>query len=1072
MRSRYQTWAALAAALLFAAPALAQDQHWSRQFAKPARSTQMGPGTGMSDGGGKPTVTRAAWHDGRLWMAGSWEAGVDATDLTRQLRNDYWHLWTYSPEAGYQVVCHYHSSQGGQGPDGKIYDFVFLPDGRIVVGGSFTRIDNPGGNRYHGVNGLAVFDAKEPTADRWQPLGTCQYNGTVSAGGTVKALAYDPQGNDLWIGGTFGGIRMAPPYSFKVHRYDFDTQSYEPLRPGFGGQKPEIKRIKVDASTTPSTIWFGGKFHWTAGDGQNPKVSGSTAVYSTGLAAYREGSGWRTFPGKRAVAHDEEVLQRAGDYMHFDAVHVLDFLVDGEDIWIVGAFSEGQGTGEALRGIARWDAAREVWTDPTGRGGVGREVFSIGKSAGGKLYFAGAFGGRRGKEFYDGFKDGTPAHMAISFDPGTGAWSQLGSGLSGNAMPECRLAVNGDDVYFVGDFEYIGPDNFEPERTAKEEMASYYIARWNETIDFTKSPPELAGGNAPFERWGPGAAWPTEPQAAGNEHWSRAFPKPPRARGKQHQMSGRTGMDDGTGAPQISGIAHLDGTIYVCGSWEAVRGERWFVWTFQPEAGWSRLGWSRGKDGEGPKSPPAGMQVHDGKLYVYGSFLEWNGITVYDPEAGTWARVTGTHGGKEVFGHGADGTNGAINDVAWDPETGAMYMVGNWAPVLGNPAYEHPKDVAAVIRIDPDGAYHVMGHDLKPEDPTKPLKGIYAICLDPSQDPIGIYVAGTFCYYGPSPTTHARMAFNVARWSYADGDWRPVGKGCEFGLREIDRPYYPEGLPGLPARSDYFQGFLNASFPRVRDLVVDREGNLYAGGTLAVLDASLPVAGRAESFGIAKYDRAQDRWVGCTKAGGVSCDIVQMSWLSDTELLLSGGFVYDERFQQLHNVAVLDTGSGELRPLGGGLLREGLTHTIRAMVSHVIVGDAIYFAGLFDHAGVNANSLVEAPVESAYIACYSPKENLDPNRGLVVGAIAPVEVPGGRGSVSIKVPLTAELTDGEGTITWYERRSDGQFARKGEGPTCEARLRVRPGDPDPLYYVSVTRDGVEGGKLPVRIPLR
>ena len=50
----------------------AGDEHWSRQFAKPQSATKMHAGTGMSDGGGKPTIKRVRWHDGKLWLAGAW----------------------------------------------------------------------------------------------------------------------------------------------------------------------------------------------------------------------------------------------------------------------------------------------------------------------------------------------------------------------------------------------------------------------------------------------------------------------------------------------------------------------------------------------------------------------------------------------------------------------------------------------------------------------------------------------------------------------------------------------------------------------------------------------------------------------------------------------------------------------------------------------------------------------------------------------------------------------------------------------------------------------------------------
>ena len=294
--------ALIAATLLgLAAPALGNgDEHWSRQFPAPQSTTKMGPGTGMSDGNTSPRVRRVKWHDGKLWMAGAWESGVSAVNPTKSLRNEYWYLWTWSPELGYQPVCYFHTTKGGAGPDGQIFDFTWLPDGRLVIAGSFTRLDNPGGTRYHRVNALAVYNPEEPTANKWQPLGSFQYNGTVSEGGSIESIAYDSQGNDLYIGGTFGGIKGV--YSPKLHRYDFDTGFYEPCAPGVWGAKPIVHRIKIDASTNPSTVWVGGKFQWTAGNGQNPAVSDSTARYSTGLAKFQLGNGWTTFPLEQSKA--------------------------------------------------------------------------------------------------------------------------------------------------------------------------------------------------------------------------------------------------------------------------------------------------------------------------------------------------------------------------------------------------------------------------------------------------------------------------------------------------------------------------------------------------------------------------------------------------------------------------------------------------------------------------------------------------------------------------------------------------------------------------------------------------
>jgi len=1065
---------ALCAALaLCAGLATAQDEHWSRQFPKPQSSLKMLPGTGMSDGGGKPGLKRVRWHDGKLWFCGAWEPGVDPTDLTKRAPNIYWHLWTWSPEQGYQVVC-YWGKTSGQGPDGKIHDVEFLPDGRIIVAGAFTRVANPGGNLFRGVNALAIFDPKEPTADKWKPLGGPQYNGTVSGGGAIDTICYDPQGNDLYIGHTGEGIRFKGfPKSSKIHRYDFDTQSYEPMFPGLGGAKPIVHRIKVDTSTQPSTVYVGGKFHYTAGNGQNPAVSDSTARYSTGFASWQEGKGWRTYPldhRKKDYHSDEEVLQRAADYMHFDSVHVMDFVVDGEEIWIVGAFSEGKDTGDTLRGIAKWDAEKEIWVDPTGAGGVGREVWNVAKADNGKLYFAGAFGAvKKGKEFYEGFKNGETAHCAISYDPKSGKWEQLGTGLFTKAMPEVRLCVNGNDVYYAGDITHIGVEN-----GGKKEFESYHVARWNEDHDFVARAPQVGTSNAPHEVGGPGAAPPTKPLSTGNEHWSRQFPKPPRARGRTSQMSGKTGMDFGTGTPEISGVVKLGDTVYLAGSWNASMNERWWMWSWNAEQGWTKLAWSgKGTDAAGIQSPPEGLAVIEGKIYAYGAISSHKCVGVFNPEDGSWATLKGKAGDKEVSGNAAEGGTGVVNAVAYDAKAGDLYLVGNWPPGIENPDYEHPKDVAAVLRIDKQGNYHVMGHDLLPEDPGKPVKGIYSICLDTSKTPTDVYIGGTFNYYGGVPTTNARMAYNVAKWDHAAKDWRPIGKGDEFNLREIDRKSYPEGLPGLATRPEKFQGFLASAFPRVRCLAIDTQGNLYAGGTLAVVDNATPIKDRKETYGLAKYDAKADRWVPCTAAGGVSRDVEQMTWLDEgrTKLVLSGSFVFDNQFRPLHNAAILDTSTGELTPFGGGLQRATRMQVIGCTVRHFVDGDDVWFAGLFDHVGVNANDALEAPIQANGIARWNASQNLDPNAGLTIPEIKAVPGPTGSSSVSAKVTLEVTL-EGEGEILWWEKRSNGDFAQKSKGPKYSANLRIKPGEDHKLVYVSVKLpDGTEGGKIPVRVPV-
>ncbi|MEZ6189313.1 MAG: hypothetical protein R3F62_30465 [Planctomycetota bacterium] len=1042
MQSRW--WLACAVLGIAASTSVrAGDEHWSRQLPKPAGSTKMLPGTGMSDGTNKPIVKKAKWHEGKLWMAGAWEPGASGWNIADASRNHYWYLWTWSPTHGYEPVCHFHSAQGGIGPDGKILDFVFLPDGRLVVGGSFTRLDNPGGIMYHRVDALAIFDPKEPSANKWKPLGTFQYDGTVSPGGSVLSLAYDPQGNDLDGGGDFGGIQNGRslrkyPESSAIHRYDFDTQSYEPLSPGLPGP---VRKIQVDTSTQPSTIYLGGRFKWAGGDdNEDPIESGATTRYTVGFASWQEGKGWRTFPEagvKPQDGGDEAILKRAEDFMFRDAPVIHDFLVDGEDIWIVGAFSQGSKSDQTIRGIAKWDQAGQRWIDPTGKGGVGRDVFSIGKAENGKIYFAGAFGGRTNKGFYNGFNDGTPAHLAMSYDPATQTWEQLGSGLGSRSMPECRLAIDGNDVYFLGDFNYIGGER--EGKNSKEDKAfeSWYIARWNETVDFVANPPEVAEAANQRQPFTP----PTQGWSEGNEHWSRSFPKPPPMKGKDHQMTGKTGMDDGTGAPQISGVAKIGDTLYFCGRWEAIRNTNWFVWTHHPEQGWNPVAWQTGADVTGPGSPPKGMKVRDGKLWVYGAISNMNGICWFDPETSEWHQLEGkTAYGQPVMGASADPKRSVpVNDIAWDDKTGDLYMVGSSGYIENPELTKSPKSTGQVIKRTQDGVYSALGWALMAEYPAKPVLLIDSIYLDQTQDPVGIYIGGTFNYYGET-SNNSRMLYNVARYDHTEKDWRPVGKGVTLFLSELDQKHYPEGLPGLPALPELYHGFLAAGFPRVRCMTMDKEGNLYVGGTLAVVSDRFPIHERntIETFGIARLNAKTQQWERFTEVGGFSRDVFQMTWLDEgrTRMLVSGGFHFDDAWRPLHGAALIDVPTGKISPLGGGLLRWSLNQTISSDVSHFVDGDDYYFAGLFDHAGINQNTLVGAPIESYYVAHWNGTKNFDPAQGLKLGEVAPLEKPSGFSSKSFKVELTATSRPcGRADVVREAQRR--QVRGEGQGPQLQ-----------------------------------
>lgn len=1052
----------------------AGNEHWSRQFPKPKRLAEMKAGTGISTGHSKPHVTQAKWHAGRLWMSGAWEAGLRA-ETGKQKPNEYWYLWTWSPIEGYQPIC-YFNNQSGSGPDGKILDFEFLPDGRLVVVGSFTRLDNPGGNRYHRVNAAAIYDASLADVNKWRPIGSFQYNGTVSAGGSIYCVEYDPKGGHLYLGGTFGGIRVGKGVAGSpfIHRVHLESGAWERLAPGVHGAKPIVRSIFADTSTTPSTIWIAGKFHYTGGDGQNP-AAGGTSRQSTCFAKWQEGKGWTRYP----VDHpkngaDEDILQRAADFITFDSANIRDFLIDGEDIWIVGAFSEGKSGGGPLRGIAKWDAAKRLWVDPTGKGGVGRDVFDIEKGPGGKLYFAGAFGGNKtNTSGFAGFKDGTEARMAISYDPASGKWEQLGGGLRSKSFPEIQMAVDGDDVYFVGDFEGVYPVGGKQGIKAEIEIDSHMIARWNPTIDFSKDPD---GSKAAPPKPAPLPAKAAPKKTPGNEFWSRRFKRPDRAKSGKSQQNGKTGMDDGQGAPsQITGLQWVDDTLYFSGNWQPTIQERWYVWSYNAEKGWTGLAYDHRKTGKaGVQSPPSGLRHRDGKLYVFGPISSHSGLGVYDIAGKKWEQFGGTYKGKPVEGNAVPARSGPIHDIAWDEKTGDLYLMGSSG--LGQePHSSPPRQVGPVIRVTKEGEYHAMGNGLLPENPGKPVLSFECIYLDQTKDPVDIYIGGTFNYYGKVPTHNSRMAYNIARWDHEKKDWGPVGTGTPGKWYSgHDEKYYPDGLPGLATHpGEEFQGFIASFFARVRDITMDKQGNLYAVGSIAVSDDSLPVKDRKESFGIAKLDAATGKWVPVHPSfKGFSKDPQQMSWLDDDTLLITGGMDYGEGWELVNGVCTLNVRTGEMKTLGGGLMRPGRDQTIAPMVRHAVKGDELWFGGFFTRAGVNDNSLLEGPVVSQYVAMYHRTTPQDPNAGLEVKAPEPVCAVTGYSSKSYKVTLEASKVPDGGKLTWYEKRSNG-FAKKGTGPKYNANIRVKAGMNAVTYYVAVTTAaGQEGAPMPVRIPIQ
>jgi len=1042
------------------------DIHWSRQFPKPSNTQAMNGKTGMSEGSGIPTINKAVWHRGKLYMCGNWQAGLTADVPAKADPNVNWRMWTWHPEEGYRALVWQGSTAlGGDGPDGKLSDFLWLPDGRLVVAGGFISLYNRYGHNYFRLNGIAVFDENEPTANRWKPLiPSVQHNSPP--GGQIQSIAYDPNADELWIVGGFQGFRFDPVEGVKnnqpnVQVYSFRTGTYQNMIPGLRGGRG-IK-VHIDPRTNPSTVYLGGAFHIVGGDGE-VKGNGGCGWYSTGFCAYRRDIGFIPYPSKArdSVIKHEQILSCAADLTYFDQATVHDFLVrDNGDIWIVGAFKEGTNCPHPVHAIARWDPVNEVWTDPTGCGGFGRDAYSIEEGPDGKIYIAGAFGGDKTGAPYPGFINpagagGADIHLGVIYDPATNTWEQMGSGLGGFPMPVCRCTVVGpSDVIFYGTFRCVG-------RQPRKDGAidSMFLARWNPHVDFTKECPPLPDQDHPFN-YAEHIPVIDAPTYTGVEHWERTFRDPERS-----PMNGKTGLYCGTGEPHITCLLWVGDILYMGGAWEAERGSRWHVWCYNREKGyWPIATYKAGKGGEGFATIPKGMKWHDNRLWLYGASETWKGVAIYDPATNTWAPLMSHFKELEIKGNGCTG-NPPVEDLVWDVN-GDLYMA--------SPACEKVAEMlgylpSQVTRISAAGEYFPIGKSLVPLTPKHPLS-VNCICLDTSKTPTDIYIGGAFAFVHFN-SQHQHFANNVAKWDYSIQDWNPIGHGCYWHLSPLDVPYWPKGLPGLPGIPLYgCPTFKEELAGTVRVLMIDKAGCLYAMGSCNILDDTVDVAKRNEHYGICKYDPATDLWTGATREHGVNNDVWQATWLDDTHMLITGSFLYTERFSLLNNVAIFDTQSGELLPVGGGLFKGNDAHVVGQEVFHCVREDGFWFGGNFKFVGVEPKARSQATVSSSYLAHFDPVHNLDPNGGLRVNPIAPVRGVKGWSSEERKVDLSVSDVPPGGVVTWYNFQSS-RWNKCGTGPTYKASFRVKCTDAFVKYAVSVTMpDGVEGGKIYAIIPI-
>lgn len=206
---------------------------------------------------------------------------------------------------------------------------------RIYLGGQFTQVRStplgtPGPRILVGNVGALDVTTGEGVAG-FDPMVT-----HASATAFVRAMALSPDGSRLYIGGRFDAVDGVAARN--VAAIDTSDGSLDPtFTPTVGSLKNQVFSLLL--SPDGSMLYVGGKFK---------KVQGETHVNVAAI---------HTSDGSVATAWSSSPN---------DSVRAMDLAVDGQTIFMVGAFSAVDGqTRESIARIATATGALQSWSVPT-----------------------------------------------------------------------------------------------------------------------------------------------------------------------------------------------------------------------------------------------------------------------------------------------------------------------------------------------------------------------------------------------------------------------------------------------------------------------------------------------------------------------------------------------------------------------------------------------------------------------------------------------------------------------------------------------------------------------------------
>jgi len=344
---------------------------------------------------------------------------------------------------GWQALTSSSTPPSGTNGDVRAIAHQRSPGSAVAIGGTFSAV---------GSSPAEKIAIRRDDNQSWEPVG----GGVTSAGASVRALTFSPDGTRLYAGGDFTEVTqpsgaLLPVSHFAM--YDRETDAWTPLGASFDGPVYALHVVE-DRFRASNVLYVGGAF-------TEVSLANGTVLPAPGLVRYRVSSNaWEAVGGVSGAGAVVYALA-SGDALPGQNPGTTP---EVHDLFVGGSFASAvDGNGTVVPdtpNIARYDAWRNTW-HAVGRGAndVVRALAYVRSQTPpnrgptqpqGVLYAGGDF---------TNVRDGTGANTVVNhlakWTTDTDAWGVLGFNNAENGVnaPVRALYVHPgltDRTYFVG----------------------------------------------------------------------------------------------------------------------------------------------------------------------------------------------------------------------------------------------------------------------------------------------------------------------------------------------------------------------------------------------------------------------------------------------------------------------------------------------------------------------------------------------------------------------------------------------------------------------------------------------